>query len=684
MADAKEEIRPSACPLDCPDGCSLAVTVRDGMVVAIDGDGRHPLTGGVICAKVRRFDRHVNAAERLRRPLIRRPGGPKGTAEGFRPASWDEALDLVVARMREVAARTGGEGILPVSYGGSNGRLTEGSVDRRLFRRLRASRLRRSLCAGPTGEAHAAMYGPMPGLAIQDYEHAALVVLWGMNPSASGIHLVPPVQRAQERGARLVVIDPRRTPLARRADLHLALRPGTDLPLALGVIRRLFAEGGADLGFLAAHTRGADELRARAEPWTIARTAEACGLAAADVAHFATLYATSSPAALRCGWGLERNRNGGAAVAAVLALPAVGGKFGVRGGGYSMSSSRAWELADATNEPPADRRTIDINRLGRALLGDPSPPVELLFVYDCNPLATLPDQNRVRRGLQRADLFTVVFEQVMTDTARYADVVLPATTFLEHHELRNAYGAYALQLSRPVVPPVGEARPNYEVFAALLRRLGLHRPGDPETPEELVRTMLAGHPATLAALERDGIAFPAIGDRPVQFADVFPRTSDGRVHLFPARLDHAVPHGLYVYRPEMPDSRHPLALFSPATRQRISSTFGELHRGIVPVELHPADAAARGIGEGDVVRIWNDLGEVRTTATLTPDVRPGVAVLPKGLWSHNTLGGGTANALAPDTLADLAHGACFNDARVEVERWGPPPAGAGGDGGSGR
>jgi len=314
-----------------------------------------------------------------------------------------------------------------------------------------------------------------------------------------------------------------------------------------------------------------------------------------------------------------------------------------------------------------------MNRVGRALTGDLDPPIELLFVYDCNPLATLPEQNRVRRGLLREDLFTVVYEQVLTDTARYADVVLPATTFLEHHELRNAYGSYALQRSTPVVAPVGEARPNYEVFAELVRRLDLHRAGDAETPDELVAELLVDQPDVRASLEDDGIAFPAFGNHPLQFVDVHPRTIDARVHLFPSQLELEAPRGLYVYQPEAVDARYPLALISPALGKMISSTFGELHRDIVSAIMNPSDAVARDIADGDVVRLFNDLGEVRTTVLFSDDLRPGVVLLPKGLWSHHTLDGNTSNALSPDTLADVAHGACFNDARIDVQRWGPAP-----------
>lgn len=663
----------SACPLDCPDACSLDVTVADGRVVAVGGSERNPVTGGYICAKVRRYPEHMYGPTRLLHPGVRT--GRKGAGE-FRRVSWDEALELVARRLVEVRDGRGGEGILPVSYGGSNGYLSQDTTDARLFHRLGASRLLRTVCAAPSGRAAMGLYGKMPGIAYPDYAHAKLVVVWGMNPSVSGIHLVPYILEARRRGAKLVVVDPRRTRLAERADLHLAPRPGTDLPIALSVIRWLFAEGRADRKFLAEHAHGADELARRAEPWTFDRAAAESGVSAGDLETFARVYADASPAALRCGWGPERNRNGGSAIAAILALPAVAGKFGVRGGGYTLSNSGAWKeidgLAAARAAGPATR-AVNMNRLGAALAERGAGSVDLLFVYDANPLMTLPDQERVRGGLLREDLFTVVFDPVLTDTARYADVVLPAATFLERTELSRGYGAIVLQRAEAVVPPHGEARPNHEVFAELCRRTGVSAPGDPETAAEIERALLASSPRgeRLAAdLARDRIAYLPEGPAPVAFVDSFPRTADRRIHLVPEALDAEAPHGLYHYQPDPSASGFPLALISPATDRTISSTLGELHRADVPIALHPDDAGARGLSDGDRVRVYNGLGAVRCRVRVDATLRPGVAFLPKGLWGHHTESGTTANALAPDTLTDLAGGACFNDARVEVERLG--------------
>src|SRR3954465_15268521 len=457
----------TACPLDCPDSCTLDVTVENGRVLKIDGGDANPATRHFICGKVRRFGERVYGEDRVLYPAVRR--GAKGSGT-FGRVSWDEALDLIARRMAEIKDTTGAEAILPYSYGGSNGLLTQDTNDAELWRRFGTSRLARTVCAAPTGAANQALYGKMAGVAYADSPLARLIVLWGVNPAASGIHLIPFLREAQQAGARLVVVDPRRTSLAKKADLHLPIRPGTDLPIALALHNVLFQEGHADRAFLAEFSTGADRLRETAARWSIEAAAAEAGIDAALLRSFADLYISSSPALVRCGWGLERNRNGGSAAAAILALPAIGAKFGVRGGGFSMSNSTALGIKSAAwmdETPEPQTRIVNMNHLGRALTEYTDPPVEMLFVYNCNPLATMPNQNRVLEGLKRENLFTVVYEQVFTDTARYADVLLPATTFLENYDIVKSYGPITLQLVRPVIEPVGEARPNAEVFSDL-------------------------------------------------------------------------------------------------------------------------------------------------------------------------------------------------------------------------
>jgi len=654
----------TACPLDCPDSCTLDITVEKGRVVKIDGGHANPTTRGYICGKVRRFGERVYGDDRLLYPAVRKGAKGQGT---FTRVTWDEALDFIAKRMLAIRESVGAEGILPFCYGGSNGLLTQDTNDAQLFRAFGTSRLARTVCAAPTGAANKALYGKMPGVTYEDYVHARLIVLWGVNPAASGIHIVPFIKEARDRGAQLVVIDPRTTSLARQADLHIAPRPGTDLPLALSIHKYFFDRGLAATAFLDAHASHVDGLRARADEWTIERAARTCVVDPEQVEQFAALYASSSPAVIRCGWGLERNRNGGSAAAAVMALPAVAGKFGVRGGGFSMSNSSAWGIKAAAwmdDTPEPQTRLVNMNHLGRALLEYNDPPVQMLFVYNCNPLATMPDQNRVMQGLQREDLVTVVFEQVFTDTTRYADVVLPSTTFLENYDIAKGYGPISLQLVRPVIEPQGEARPNAEVFSALAERLGV---GVAEQEAETLLRIASHLPEDVGqTLMQDGVAAPPFNGTPVQFVDVFPLTPDCRVDLYPDELAMHTRDRLYVYQPDPETDEYPLALISPASEKTISSTLGELRERAAVLQMHPFDASARSLSQDDPVRVFNALGEVHVPLGLNKDIKPGTVSLPKGLWRRSTYNGSTSNALVPDSLTDLGDGACFNDARVQV------------------
>ena len=663
-----ESIVQTACPLDCPDACTLNVTVRGGRVIKIDGAAENHITDGYICAKVRRFPERVYGEDRLLYPAIRR--GTKGSGL-FKRVTWDDALDVIAEKMLAARSGAGAETILPLCYGGSNGYLTQDYADAILFRRLGTSRLLRTVCAAPTGAANAGLYGKMASVSYEDYPDAKLIIIWGVNPGVSGIHLMPFLKEARERGAYVVVIDPRATAVARQADLHLAVRPGTDLPVALSLHRHLFEDGHADQAFLDAHANGAAALREKAREWTFERAAEISGVKADQLRDLAQRYVKTTPALVKCGWGLERNRNGGSAAAAVLALPAVGGKFGVRGGGFTMSNSASWGIERTwLNDPEPPTRAINMNKVGRMLTEPEGAPINVLFVYNCNPVAILPDQRRVIRGLEREDLFTVVFDQVLTDTAKYADVVLPATTFLEHYDFAKGYGPVTLQLGKPVIDAVAESRSNTDVFMDLVRRLDLTIDGDPADDLEAMLTVLAHLPQDVGDdLRENWIAKrPPHGGRPVQFVDVFPNTPDRKVDLFPAALNKQAPIGLYGFQPDPATAEYPLALISPASERTISSTLGELSRPDVMLDMHPDDAASRQIDDGDDVRVWNALGEMRIKARLTHLVRPGLVSTPKGVWRRHTANGYTTNALTPDTLTDLGGGACFNDARVQVEK----------------
>ncbi len=655
-------IHATTCPLDCPDACSLEVQVVDDRLHSIDGSNSNEFTDGYICGKVRNFADHFYCDDRLKRPAKR--VGEKGDGH-FQDISWDEAFDLMTSRIKADCEQFGSESILPLCYGGSNGKLTQDTVDMRFFYRLGASHLDRTVCAAPSTAAYNGLYGKMPGVALTDYVHSKLIVVWGNNPHASGIHLVKHVQKAQENGAKLVVIDPRTTPLAGKADLHIPLYPGTDLPVALAIINWIVQNEHTDESFISETTNGFEELAQRASAWSLAKAADVARVPVESLETLCRWYVETYPAVIRCGWGPERNRNGGSAIAAILAIPALANKF-CRGGGFTMSNSGAWRLptANVIQQTPPDTRHINMNLVGEHLLTLNDPPIRTLFVYNCNPVATLPEQNKLIRGLQREDLFTVVFDQVMTDTAKYADVILPATTFLEHDDLRSGYGNTRLGKVTPAVPREGEARPNLEVFAELIQKLHLEQPGDITSATELQAALLGERSEVL---EQTGELAPEMGLAPIQMQDTQPFTSSGKIELFPAILNDTSEHGLYVYQADPQTNSYPLALLSPATSQTVNSTFGQLRKHSASVRMHPADADQRSLTDGCEVRVFNSSGEVFVNLEVSEKVRIGVVEIPKGIWRKSTKNGKTSNALSPDTLSDIGAGACFNDARVQVE-----------------
>ena len=656
----------TTCPLDCPDTCTLDVTVRDGGLIRIDGSPDHAVTAGFICSKVRGFARHVRHESRLLHPMRRT--GPKGDGT-FERVSWEEAIAVVADKLGRIAREQGGEAILPYHYGGSNGVLSDSFLDHLFFARLGTSRLEKTLCAAPATAVAVGMYGKMPGVAFEDFVEARCIVLWGGNPKVSNIHLMPFLKEAKRRGAFVAVVDPVRTLPESEADLHLPVRPGADLPLALAMIRWWAEHGALDRAFLAGHATGTDALLDRAREWTLDRAATACGVPAEDIVRLAAELAERSPAVIRCGWGLERNRNGGQAIAAVLAMPALLGKFGVRGGGYTLSNSGAVRFDRDAVLGPLDwpARVLNQSALGRLLTGRLDPAIAALFVYNCNPAVSTPHQHLVLEGLAREDLFTVVFEQVMTDTAPYADIVLPATTFLEHWDVRVAYGRYAVGLTRPAIAPIGEAKSNVEVFGMLGRAMGYRDPafgwGQEEAAQRVLAALRSADGRPLVSVDGGttwGVAFD--GGTPVQFGTVFPLTENRKAHLTPTVLGPSPYHW-----EAPPGGPYPLALISPATSKLINSTMGQYALPELYVEIHPADADVRRIGEGDAVRVFNGLGEVVCRARVTDRVREGVVLIPKGAWRSASPSHATATALCPDHVSAVGGGACYNDARVEVD-----------------
>ncbi len=642
----------SVCPLDCPDRCTLHVDVDGDRVVRIDGSSLNRWTDGYICAKVRHFGERLTASHRLTRPMRR--VGPKGPGSRFEPVSWDDALDEIVARWQVILREDGPAALLPAWYAGSNGMLTGRALDQRLWNRLGTSQVERTLCAANTGAGAKMTFGATPSLDVAKVEQAEAAVLWGCNPSASGIHLVPRMRDLMRRGGRLAVVDPRRTPLAAQATLHVAPLPGTDVALALGVAR-----AAAKAGLAKPHPsiRDLDRYLEAIEEWTPERTAAMCGIGASEVVALAEFW-TQGPVWLRAGWGLERTRNGTDSVRAVLGLSAFMGDVGTATGGWSLSTSSGYgmDLAPLMRAPgwPEVPRIVNLAQLGRALLTLRDPPIRSVYIYDLNPVATIPDQASVVAGLADPDRFVVVHEQVYTDTCDYADILLPATTFLEHRELSRSYAGYGLMWSEAAVPPAGEARNNHDVIQALARRLGIT---DPELYEDeltyarsVVRTWPGSDEGTFDRLRRDG-HIPVVG---------------------PSQL----PEEVWLCRPEAPKTRPPpeeahrrFIVVSPAIGAGISSTMLEDTPG--RLRMHPDDAASCRLSTGQRAEVTNGRGTVVIDVVVSDQLRRGVVEIPKGLWRRSTRNGWTSNVLIPDHVDELGGGACYNDARVDIRPFVP-------------
>jgi anaerobic selenocysteine-containing dehydrogenase len=672
--------RHSVCTLDCPDTCSLTVTVEDERIVSIRGSHANPYTNGVVCAKVpAMYPSFVHGERRIKTPLRR--VGPRGEL-GFERISWDAALDVIHERFTAVIAAHGPQAILPLNYAGPHGALAVGSMDYRFFHRLGATQLdRKPMCGGVRSEAWAGTFGTVPGMRPEHAEHARLVIAWGGNVTWSNLHLMPVINRARKQGAKLVVVDPRRTPIARQADLHVALRPGTDVVLAWAMAAELERRGALDRDFIARHVEGFEEFMAQARRYDVARAADICGVPAAQIRTLAEWYATLSPAAITVGNGLERNQNGGSGIRAVFALPALAGKFGVPGGGLVNGARNAFPMTpNRLRRPellPPGTRMLNIIDVGAHLLDERlDPPIKAVFVYNHNAVVVHPDQNRLRRGLLREDLFIVGSDVAMTDTMRYADIVLPSATHFEHADIYPAYGTHWLQRAEPVIAPQGESLPHTEIFRRLAARFGFTEPAFTALDAELMDDALDPADPRLGGVRPSAIptdralAMTANGEDYVLFKNVFPNTKSGKVELTSSYLAEKYDARLPRFAPV--ESRYPLILISPASDRMITSTFGGVNGATTPpLEMHPDDAAARGLADGMRVRVWNDLGEVHLPVRVTDVIPRGIVCSLKGAWLHTSDNGQTISALCPTHHADIAEGACFNDARVEAGAYSP-------------
>ena len=685
-----------ACPHDCPDTCGVITEVQDGRAVNFYGDPDHPITEGWLCAKVRPYLDHVYHPDRLQYPLRR--VGPKGAGQWQR-VSWDEAIALIRDRWTEIIEQYGAEAILPYSYSGTLGLVQMTVASARLWNRLGVSTLERSICGAAAEAAVELTLGARHSQPYADVVHSKLVILWGHNPVSTAPHFMPHLRRAQRQGTQLVVIDPRRTRSAAGAGWHIAPLPGTDGALALGLANVIVSEGLHDQAWLDEHTIGWPQLRRRIEDFPPERVAEITGLDAADIVRLARLYASTRPALIKTSDGINRNLNGGQNVRAVLSLPAITGQYGIRGGGlaYSTSGFLKWD-GEAVNhwaDCPPPGRLVNMNRLGAALLGEASdPPIMALYVFGANPVTSAPNAGKTVQGLLREDLFTVVHELFMTDTAKYADLVLPATSQLEQTDINKGYGHSQLTYNRRAIEPLGESKSNWQVMRLIAAAMGLDEPWLQQSTDEVIGEILQAtavhNPALagidLARLQQEGTVSLPVQESPPYANGHFP-TPSGKVELYSqqmadmgldplpgwgGRQDDGLAGAVNGAASNGFDPGQSLLLVSGAAHHFVSSSLANqeslLQREGEPfVEIHPDDAAARGIADGDDVIIENARGYCRLRAVVKDTVRRGVLASPKGRWaSHND--GRNVNWTTSDALGDMMGQSTFHSNRVWLRR----------------
>jgi anaerobic selenocysteine-containing dehydrogenase len=652
-----------ACPHDCPDTCAMHTTVEDGRAVKVAGDPDHPITVGFLCGKVSNYLDRVYSEDRILHPLVRDDGA-------FRRASWDEALDRIAAGLTRAREEFGGESILPYSYMGTQGLIQGNTMSARVMNALGASALERTICATAGYTGTAMTHGISPEVDPEEWPHARHVLIWGWNPLSTAPHLWRKLLDARRNGARLVVVDPFRSRTARVADEHLRPLPGTDAALAIGMMRAVVDAGLQDDEWCRAHADGYEEMVAELARFPVEHWAGLCGVPAEDVARAGREFASTRPALLRLGVGAQRHMGAPAAYATIASLPALTGAWRDRGGGCSyipLATAAAVSSYPLEREDlrPGPVRTINMSQLGTALT-DPAmdPPIKALVCWSSNPAAIAPDQARVLEGLRRDDLFTVVLEQFMTDTAAHADVVLPSTTQLEHLDLVFSWGHHYLTWNEPAIEPLGEAKPNTEAFRLIAARLGLDDPCFRESDAELLDAALAGFDE--GELRTRGWHKIDLGQGPVPHAEGGFGTETGRVTL----------HADYEPPAEVADAalseRFPLAMITPKTHLFLNSTFANQRRQrsaqpVPSVVLHPDDAAARGVDDGNEVRVFNARGSFVCAARVSDDARAGVVVAPMGWWNSDYRDGLSGQATTSQRLTELGNAPTFNDNRVEVE-----------------
>lgn len=687
------------CPHDCPDTCSMLVTVQDGRATSLRGDPEHPFTKGFLCQKVTRYLERVYHPERLKYPMMRT--GPKGAGQ-FRRISWEEAIGHICARFKEIAASEHGpQAILPYSYAGTMGKLQGSSLDRRFFHRLGASLLDRTICATAGAAGCEITLGTRAVIDPDAVVQSRYIINWGSNTSVTNMHLWAIMHRARKQGARIVTIDPYRSKTASKSDWWIPIRPGTDAALALGLMHILFRDGLHDADYLERYCLGGDQLRERVlKDHAPDKVASITGIPEADIERLAREYGTIQPSFIRLNYGMQRHGGGGMAVRTICCLPGVTGAWRHVGGGAMLSTSKMYPFNGAALERPdlipPGTRLVNMSQLAEALLGElPGPPVLAMYVYNSNPAAVAPDQGRVLKGMRREDLFTVVHEQFQTDTADYADIVLPATTQLEHFDIHGSYGHFFVQVNEPAIAPLHEAKNNNAVFRLLARGMGFEPEIFETTDEELAAEALAlnGQTAFPGKKAFEGIGLERLrGGAPVRlnlpanyapFAEGGFPTPSGKCELYSPRLakEGLDPLPYYIPPHEDPQTRpdlakdFPLQLISPPAPEFLNSTFvniDSLRRaaGEPTVDIHGQDAGPRGIRDGDLVEVFNRRGTFQARARVGPTVKAGVLMSPSIWWNRYTRDKVNCNATTSTKLTDFGGGATFFDNLVEIRKIG--------------
>ena len=676
----------AACPHDCPDTCAMEVTVENGVAVEVRGADM-PFTGGTLCTKVAKYLDRVYSKDRVLYPLRR--VGPKGPGKGrLERISWDAALDEIATRFKTICAEDPQQ-ILPCSYAGTMGLLQYASMDRRLFYRMGATLLERTLCSSAGKMGMKVTLGGSVGMDPERYGEAKLILIWGSNPVVSNLHVWSRCQDAKRRGAKLVVIDPWRSQTAEKCHQHVKVLPGTDAALALGMMHVIIGEGRHDRDYVERHTLGFEQLKERVKDYPPEKIAKICGITAREVVALAREYAAAKPAAIRVNYGLQRHAGGGMAVRNIACLPALTGAWREPAGGVILSGVDFFGMDHKALERPdlirGNPRTINQAALGDALL-TAKPPIKAIFVYNNNPVAVCPDSNKVIAGFSRPDLFTVVHELFLTDTCDYADIVLPATSMLEHADIHRPYGHLYALANNPAIAPLGECKPNIEVFRLLAKRMGYADACFDDTDEDVCRQALKSTQPRMAGIEWQSLKEQGwqrlnVPERYAPFAEGGFPTPSGKCEFYSETAqqmgldplpDYIPPRENVLSNPDLA-KRYPLAFISPPSRDFLNSSFANMPFALASAKeprlhIHPDDATARGIASGDPVRVFNDRGVYTLKASVTDGARPGVVVAPSVWWRKLSPDGRNANDLTSQGIADMGGAATYYDVLVEVER----------------